>query len=139
MSSSIITVRPATLADSDAIATIHSEALSYYNDFYAAFFERHPRDLIPIATRIALQNPEVHSLVAEEAGETVGFIRYKDMTKKPEPNSNASDKPPPPQVWTIKDHMKDLWQWFDKRSEEMDASKEKALDGRDHFGEFVAN
>ncbi|KAG8668507.1 hypothetical protein FPOAC2_07795 [Fusarium poae] len=133
MSSSIITVRPATLADSDAIATIHSEALSYYNDFYAAFFERHPRDLIPIATRIALQNPEVHSLVAEEAGETVGFIRYKDMTKKPEPNSNASDKPPPPQVWTIKDHMKDLWQWFDKRSEEMDASKEKALDGRDHF------
>jgi hypothetical protein len=33
--------------------------------------------------------------------------------------------------------MKDLWQWFDTRSEEIDASKEKALDGRDHyFGKF---
>ncbi|KAM0266554.1 hypothetical protein ACHAPA_006801 [Fusarium lateritium] len=141
---SSITIRPATLADSDAIASIHSSALEKYNDFYAAFFQRHPRELIPIATRNALQNPgQQHFSVAEEAGRTVGFVRYKEVVKNNtdsgsssnnKPNSNASEQPaPPPAVWTIKKHMKELWQWFDARSEEMDASKEKAVDGRDHF------
>lgn len=137
---SSITIRPATLAESDAIANIHFEALSYYHEFYAAFFELHPRDLIPIATRRALQNPELHFSVAEEAGTVVGFVRYKETVseKKPEPNSNASnDNKPLPPIWTIKEHMKDLWQWFDNRSEEIDASKEKALDGKPHFGKFL--
>ncbi|KAM0346709.1 hypothetical protein ACHAPU_005424 [Fusarium lateritium] len=140
---SSITVRPATLADSDAIANIHSSALESYNDFYAAFFQRHPRDLIPIATRNALQYPGLQFFaVAEEAGETVGFVRYKEVRNTDsgsnKPNSNASEAtapaaPAPPSVWTIKTHMKDMWQWFDARSEDMDASKDKAIGGRDHF------
>ncbi|WZH42885.1 acyl-CoA N-acyltransferase [Fusarium acuminatum] len=142
---SSITIRPATLADSDAIANIHSSALEKYNDFYAAFFQRHPRELIPIATRNALQNPKQHFLVAEEAGQTVGFVRYTEVKNKNntdsdnsnKPNSNASEQPAPapgpPAVWTIKKHMEELWQWFNARSEEIDASKEKAVDGRDHF------
>ncbi|KAM0250104.1 hypothetical protein ACHAP5_002421 [Fusarium lateritium] len=139
---SSITIRPATLADSDAIASIHSSALEKYNEFYAAFFQRHPRELIPIATRNALLYPgQQHFSVAEEAGRTVGFVRYKEVVKNNtdsgssnnKPNSNASEQPTPPAVWTIKKHMEELWQWFDARSEEMDASKEKAVDGRDHF------
>jgi hypothetical protein len=145
---SSITIRPATLADSDAIANIHSSALEKYNDFYAAFFQRHPRELIPIATRNALQNPKQHFLVAEEAGQTVGFVRYTEVKNKNntdsdnsnKPNSNASEQPAPapgpPAVWTIKKHMEELWQWFNARSEEIDASKEKAVDGRDHFGKL---
>ncbi|KAF5002094.1 hypothetical protein FGRMN_577 [Fusarium graminum] len=138
---SSIAIRPATLADSDAIANIHSLALERYNEFYAAFFQRHPRELIPIATRNALQNlgPQFFA-VAEEAGETVGFVRYKEVRNTDsgnKPNSNASEAtasaPAPPPVWTIKDHMKEMWQWFDTRSEAIDASKDKAIDGRDHF------
>ncbi|KAM0562337.1 hypothetical protein ACHAPJ_002026 [Fusarium lateritium] len=128
---SVITIRPATPADSDAIASIHYAALKEYHDFYAAFFERHPRDLIPLATRLALQNPSQHFLVAEDqAGETAGFIRYKEVVQS-KPNSNAS--PPAPSVWTVKEHNKELWEWFNARSEEIDASKEKAVDGKDHF------
>jgi hypothetical protein len=138
---SSITIRPATLADSDAIANIHFSALEKYHDFYAAFFQRHPRELIPIATRNGLQNPEQHFSVAEEAGQTVGFVRYKEVKNNTDsgsnkPNSNASEQPTPPAVWTIKKHMEELWQWFNARSEEIDASKEKAVDGRDHFGKL---
>lgn len=130
-----ITIRPATIDDSDAIANIHYEALQFYHDFYAAFFQLHPRDLIPLATRNALQNPgQQHFLVAEEAGETAGFVRYKEVFKDKKPNSNAK---PPASVWTVKKHMEELWDWFNKRSEEIDASKEKAVDGKDHFGKCL--
>ncbi|KAF5237914.1 hypothetical protein FANTH_10525 [Fusarium anthophilum] len=127
-----ITIRPATIDDSDSIANIHYEALQFYHDFYAAFFQLHPRDLIPLATRNALQDPgQQHFLVAEQAGETVGFVRYKEVFKdKIKPNSNAK---PAASVWTVKKHMEELWDWFNKRSEEIDASKEKAVDGKDHF------
>ncbi|KAG9498619.1 hypothetical protein J7337_009427 [Fusarium musae] len=128
---SSITIRPATIDDSDSIANIHYEALQFYHDFYAAFFQLHPRDLIPLATRNALQNPgQQHFLVAEQAGEIVGFVRYKEVFKDIKPNSNAK---PPASVWTVKKHMEELWDWFNKRSEDIDASKEKAVDGKDHF------
>ncbi|KAF4339844.1 gnat family protein acetyltransferase [Fusarium beomiforme] len=125
-----ITIRPATLDDSDSIATIHYEALQFYHDFYAAFFQLHPRDLIPLATKNALQNPGMHFLVAEQAGEIVGFVRYTEVFKDNKPTSNAK---PAASVWTVKKHMEEFWAWFNKRSEEIDASKEKAVDGKDHF------
>ncbi|KAF5629013.1 gnat family protein acetyltransferase [Fusarium tjaetaba] len=128
---SSITIRPATIDDSDSIANIHYEALQFYHDFYAAFFQLHPRDLIPLATRNALQNPgQQHFFVAEQAGEIVGFVRYKEVFKDIKPNSNAKT---PASEWTVKKHMEELWDWFNKRSEEIDASKEKAVDGKDHF------
>jgi hypothetical protein len=129
---SSITIRPATIDDSDSIANIHYEALQFYHDFYAAFFQLHPRELIPLATKNALQNPgQQHFLVAEQAGKIVGFVRYKEIIKNNKPNSNAK---PATSVWTVKKHMEELWAWFNERSEEIDASKEKAVDGQDHFG-----
>ncbi|KAF5021693.1 hypothetical protein F66182_6250 [Fusarium sp. NRRL 66182] len=126
-----ITIRPATLDDSDAIAAVHHEALKYYNEFYAAFFERHPRDLIPIATRSALQNPSQHFLVAEAGESVAGFVRYRVV----KPNSNASEhqQPPTSWVWTVKKHLEDMWEEFNARGKDMDACKEEAVDGNDYF------
>ncbi|KAF5008503.1 hypothetical protein FDECE_5236 [Fusarium decemcellulare] len=129
-----ITIRPGTLADSQAISRVHYEALSTYHDFYAAFLQKHPREIISIGTDRALRDPEVVVAVAEDvvAGEIVGFIRYKAIN----PNSNANkklDETQAPPAAAPKEHLEDLWQRFCAREAEMDACKKEAVDGQRHY------
>ncbi|KAI8660292.1 N-acetyltransferase domain-containing protein [Fusarium keratoplasticum] len=132
-----IALRPATLADSDAISNIHYEALNRYHVFYAAFFQKHPRDIIRIADRGAIQDPGRTVVVAEEeGGEIVGFIIYQIANS----NSNKSDEDtrdgPPLSISEPKEHLKELWDRFNERNAEMDKCKEEAIKGQKHYGTF---
>ncbi|UPK94084.1 hypothetical protein LCI18_005019 [Fusarium solani-melongenae] len=132
---SSITLRPATLADSDAISNIHYEALNRYHVFYAAFFQKHPRDIIRIADRGAIQDPGRTVVVAEEeeGGEIVGFIIYQIANS----NSNKSDEDtrdgPPLPISEPKEHLRELWDRFNERNAEMDKYKEESIKGQKHY------
>ncbi|OHE97758.1 hypothetical protein CORC01_06963 [Colletotrichum orchidophilum] len=136
-------IRPATEADADAIAAVHYAALDQFHDFYAAFFQRHPRELLPLSMRLALKDPKKHFLVAvvPDTHAVVGFIRYHivDATEPPsaislaKPTGSADTEPAVPSIFAIKSHMKELWERFGHpRDNEMDECYEKAVDGRQH-------
>ncbi|KAK1670993.1 acyl-CoA N-acyltransferase [Colletotrichum godetiae] len=136
-------IQLATEADADAIAAIHYAALEQFHDFYATFFERHPRDILPLSTRLALKNPKNRFLIAVVPGThaVVGFIRYHvvDATEPPaattlaKPTESADTEPTVPFIFSIKPHMKEMWERFGHpREEEMDECYEKAVDGRRH-------
>lgn len=130
---SSITLRPATLTDSDAISNIHYEALNRYHVFYAAFFQKHPRDIIRIADCGAIQDPGRTVVVAEEGGEIVGFIIYQIANS----NSNKSEEDtrdgPPLSISEPKEHLRKLWDRFNERNAEMDKCKEEAIKGQKHY------
>ncbi|RSL43766.1 hypothetical protein CEP53_011551 [Fusarium sp. AF-6] len=135
---SSITLRPATLADSAAISNIHYEALNKYHVFYAAFFQKHPRDIIRIADTGAIQDPGRTVVVAEEegGGEIVGFIIYQIANS----NSNKSEEDtrdgPVLSSSEPKEHLRELWNRFNERNVEMDKVKEEAVKGQKHYGMF---
>ncbi|RSL84808.1 hypothetical protein CEP51_003688 [Fusarium floridanum] len=132
---SSITLRPATLADSAAISNIHYEALNRYHVFYAAFFQKHPRDIIRIADSGAIQDPGRTVVVAEEegGGEIVGFIIYQIANS----NSNKSEEDtrdgPVLSISEPKENLRELWNWFNERNVEMDKVKEEAIKGQKHY------
>ncbi|RTE74849.1 hypothetical protein BHE90_010711 [Fusarium euwallaceae] len=132
---SSITLRPATLADSAAISNIHYEALNRYHVFYAAFFQKHPRDIIRIADSGAIQDPGRTVVVAEEegGGEIVGFIIYQIANS----NSNKSEEDtrdgPVLSISEPKEHLRELWDRFNERNVEMDAIKEEAVKGQKYY------
>lgn len=140
-----IVIRPATEADADGIARVHHLALAQFDDFGAAWFERRPRDILPLSTRAALQAPKNRFLVATLPGSdaVVGFIRYH-VVGATEPSTDTAttttdvpevaEKPDPvAALFAIKEHMKELWERFaHPREDEMDACYEKAVDGRKH-------
>ncbi|KAF7552883.1 hypothetical protein G7Z17_g4062 [Cylindrodendrum hubeiense] len=142
---SSLTIRPATIADKDAIFSVHYEALPLYHEFYGALFRVHPRELLPMLTERALKNPTFVFLVAEMEGSVVGFIRYSiveeqspdatheksegDITANKEVKSKKSSPP----LIGPKEHLEEIWDRFNKRDVEMDASKEEAVKGQRHF------
>lgn len=141
MSMSSITVRPATVADGPVISRIHYEALDTYNEFYAAFLQTHPRDMIPQLTKAALEKTENIFIVAEDAvsGDVVGFIRYlmEDPAEEAKKSDNAPG-PAAPSLFGCKKHLKELWDKVNEREDEMDACYEKALKGKRHACELTA-
>lgn len=138
-------IRLATLADKDAIFHVHYQALMQHHDFYGALFKTHPRELLPMLTERALKNPTFVYLAAELEGSVVGFIRYSIVEaqdpdaaeKKAEGENIAKDKdnqkPPRPPLISPKDHLKDIWDRFNKRDDEMDACKQEAVKGQRHY------
>ncbi|WYZ38255.1 hypothetical protein EsH8_III_000169 [Colletotrichum jinshuiense] len=138
-----ILIRPATEADTEAIAKVHYAALAKFHDFYAAFFERHPREILPISTRNALRDSSNRFLVAvsSETDAVLGFIKYIIVNSTESPtttpiiqSSDATEvQPNAPSVFAIKSHMKELWESFSHpREDEMDECYEKAVNGRKH-------
>lgn len=137
------TIRNATAADASAIAQVHYDALDAFHDFYAAFFQNHPRVTLKKSTQKALTNPENHFLIAEtEQGRIAGFVRYtvhesapstqevkEEITKDPEPKATE------PSLFAIKDHLKDLWDKFDRRQEEIETCYKKAANNEKHICE----
>ncbi|KAM6519254.1 hypothetical protein FALCPG4_012900 [Fusarium falciforme] len=131
---SSITLRPATLADSDAISNIHYEALNRYHVFYAAFFQKHPRDIIRIADRRAIQDPGRTVVVAEvEGGEIVGFIIYQIANSNSNKSEDDTRDGPPLPISEPKEHLRELWDRFNERNAEMDKCKEEATKGQKHY------
>ncbi|GKT41227.1 uncharacterized protein ColSpa_01408 [Colletotrichum spaethianum] len=140
---STITIRGAREGDSDAIAKVHYAALDQFHEFYAAFFERHPREILLLSTRAALQDPKNRILVATlpESDAVVGFIKYNvvdatetlDAPTAVESMQPSESQPIVPSFFTIKPHMKELWERFGHpREDEMDECYMKAVNGRKH-------
>lgn len=138
---SVITLRPATLADSDAISSVHYEALDRYHVFYAAFFQKHPREIIRTAAQRAVQDPGRTVVVAEAegGGEIVGFIIYRianSNSNKSEEEEEDTRQEPAVSILEPKKHLKELWDRFNERNAEMDACREEAVKGQKHYGTF---
>ncbi|KAK1975995.1 acyl-CoA N-acyltransferase [Colletotrichum cereale] len=139
----MIAIRAAREGDSNAIARVHYVALDRFNDFYAAFFERHPRDILPLSTRANLKDPKNRILVATlpKTDAVVGFIKYNiveatETLNAPTPASliqPAQSQPAVQPFFAIKAHMKELWECFGHpRDDEMDECYAKAVNGQRH-------
>lgn len=133
-------VRPATLDDENTIQKIHYIALAPYHDFYAALFSVHPKDLLPTLDGRALRKPSEKFLVAVDSStdKVVGYVRYQivDVEEKESAKVSAkgqvSSQPTPPLV-TPKEHLKDVWERFNKRDDDLDACREKTIQGQRHI------
>ncbi|KAH7121862.1 acyl-CoA N-acyltransferase [Dactylonectria estremocensis] len=142
-----VTIRPATLADKDAMADVHDKAMMPFLEFYSALWTKTPSEVLPVLTEKAMNNPKFVFLVAEVEGSVVGFTRYTiipaqkpaDVTnEKVEQDSTAKKEPEeekPPHVLLIqpKEQLKEIWVRFNARDAEMDACKEKAVKGQRHY------
>jgi ribosomal protein S18 acetylase RimI-like enzyme len=138
-----IELRPATAGDADAIARIHYYALEEFQEIYIAFWVNHPRDILPESTRKALQDPSQTFLVAADAasGEVLGFVRYyiaeeaggevKDVQAVG--NSDEQGAQSLKALFAPKKHLKELWERFNERDDEMDACQENTLKGCRHI------
>ncbi|KAK7213110.1 hypothetical protein V2G26_020288 [Clonostachys chloroleuca] len=137
-----ISIRPATVADTDAICTVMMDAQEPLHEFYELFFKDHPRKLAPIAMRQALAKPDKFTfLVAEEektdgsAGrEVVGYVRYTvvgaaDATGE----STSAPAPPVSTVWDRPGHMEALWEQFNADQNAAEAVVEEVIAGRRHL------
>ncbi|TDZ65210.1 hypothetical protein CTRI78_v003504 [Colletotrichum trifolii] len=149
MPSATIHVRPATEDDAVAIGRVHHAALSPYHDFYRAFFARDPEEIMPLSTRLALNNAKNKFLVAifPQTNIVAGFVRYHiaeatDATEEPtvpaSPARSAAEKPENQpslaSLFAVKPHLKELWgRYGHPRETEMDESYEKVMDGRRHI------
>ncbi|KAL6900420.1 acyl-CoA N-acyltransferase [Trichoderma evansii] len=134
-----VKLRPAQPADATAIANTHYRALDQYHEFYGAFFVLDPREILAKSTPLALEKPENTMLVAvdEESSDVVGIVKYTiEAEKLPSAATVAGDSTPAPagpSLTAVKAHLKELWDEFGKRRDEMDECYEKAADGKRHI------
>ncbi|KAL7953104.1 acyl-CoA N-acyltransferase [Trichoderma compactum] len=132
-----VTIRPASPADAPAIAAVHYRAQDKYHGFYGAFFVHSPRDILTQATATAVRKPENVYLVAvdEEEKRVVGFVRYAVKEEKEEGKQEeaAAVAEAGPSLFGVKEHLKELWDEFDKKQVAMDGCYEKAADGKRHI------
>ncbi|KAJ3486995.1 hypothetical protein NLG97_g6510 [Lecanicillium saksenae] len=139
-----ITIRRGTPADISAIVQAHYEALDQFHQFYAAFFKKHPSELIPVMTKKAFdKEPPAVFYVAEDQTTTteegkpdvVGFVRYsieeaKDASKEEEENEDGKEEESP---YACKEALKGVWKEFCDAQAKRDETMENAAQGRRHM------
>jgi hypothetical protein len=144
-----IYIRPATIGDAASVSQIQYEALKKFHAFYSGFLATHPRNILPITTKAAINNPKNIFLVAVDAAtdEVVGFVRYAIVPEKqPEEENEAKGKekedaksqldrsqPEFANLFAPKEHVKKLWEEFSTRDDEMDACYEGVAKGQKHY------
>ncbi|KUL86960.1 hypothetical protein ZTR_05763 [Talaromyces verruculosus] len=144
-----IYIRPATIEDAASVSQIQYEALDKFHNFYSGFLATHPRNILPITTKTAINNPKNIFLVAVDAAtdEVVGFVRYAIVPEKqPEEENEAKEKekedaksqldrsqPEFANLFAPKEHVKGLWEEFSTRDDEMDACYERVAKGQKHY------
>ncbi|KAH8695505.1 acyl-CoA N-acyltransferase [Talaromyces proteolyticus] len=153
MAAPTIEIRQATAYDIIPISQIHYRALERYHEFYAAFLATHPRDILPKSTESALKTPDNIFLVAADSvtGKVVGFTRYYIVPEEKEkeedrrkalssatPSAEATQAQSKPQVqvsslYASKSHVKDIWDRFSERDDEMEAVYTGEVKGQRHL------
>jgi hypothetical protein len=144
-----INIRPATIEDAPVLSEIQYQALEKFHEFYSGFLSTHPRDILPITTKTAINNPKNIFLVAVDAAtdEVVGFVRYgivpekqpevekeKEQEKKEDAKSQLDRSQPVfANLYAPKEHVKGLWEEFSTRDDEMDACYEGVAKGQRHY------
>jgi hypothetical protein len=135
-----ITIRPATVADTDAICAVMMDAQEPLHEFYELFFKDHPRKLAPVAMRQALAKPDKFTfLVAAEetdgsAGrEVVGYARYSIVGAADATAEESAPAPPVSTVWDRPGHMEELWEQFNADQNAAEAVVEEVIAGRRHL------
>lgn len=144
-----INIRPATIEDAPSVSQIQYEALEKFHNFYSGFLATHPREILPITTKTAINNPKNVFLVAVDAAtdEVVGFVRYAIVPEKqPEEEKDEKEQekedgtsqldrsqPEFTNLFAPKEHVKELWEEFSTRDDEMDACYEGLAKGRKHY------
>ncbi|CAH0038058.1 unnamed protein product [Clonostachys rhizophaga] len=137
-----ISIRPATVADTDAICAVMMEAQEPLHEFYELFFKDHPRNLAPIAMRQALAKPDKFTFfVAEEektdgsaSRDIVGYVRYTIVgAADAAGESTSAPAPPVSTVWDRPGHMEQLWEQFNADQNAAEAVVEEVIAGRRHL------
>ncbi|OAA35890.1 Acyl-CoA N-acyltransferase [Beauveria brongniartii RCEF 3172] len=136
-----IIIRPGTAADADAISQVHYEALDRFHAFYATFFKKHPRELIPIMTSRAFaetRRPVQVFYVAEDEdeGDVVGFVRYSIEEAKTEDDKKGMEEvkgKKEESPFACKEALKEVWNAFGEEQAKRDAMLEDAAKGQRHM------
>lgn len=137
-----IYIRPAMIEDAASVSQIQYEALEKFHNFYSGFLATHPRNILPITTKTAINNPKNIFLVAVDAAtdEVVGFVRYAIVPEKQPEEENEDAKsqldrsqPEFVNLFAPKEHVKELWEEFSTRDDEMDACYERVAKGQKHY------
>ena len=144
-----INIRQATIEDAPSVAQVQFEALEKYHNFYSGFLAIHPRDILPTTSKTAIGNPKNIFFVAVDAAtdEVVGFVRYaivpekQPEEEKPKAEEEKEDaksqldrsQPQFANLFAPKEHVKELWEEFNTRDDEMDACYEGMAKGQRHY------
>lgn len=119
------------------MAQAHWRALAAWNDFYDAFYVEDVRNLISEMIAMGMNKPGTQYLVAEDSvGGVVGFVRWQTVPATGEPGPGTE----PDEVvarrkalLTTKEHLKDLWEKFGERGDEMEKVHDGVVKGRQHL------
>ncbi|CAH0044300.1 unnamed protein product [Clonostachys solani] len=136
-----ISIRPATVADADAICRVQMDAQEPLHEFYELFFKDHPRKLAPIALRQALARPDKFTFLVAEKEETdgsaskevVGYARYTIVRAADDAAGESTPAPPASTVWDRPGHMDELWGQFNADQDAGEAVVEEVIAGRRHL------
>ncbi|OAQ98906.1 hypothetical protein LLEC1_02455, partial [Akanthomyces lecanii] len=131
-----VTIRRGTSADASAISQAHYEALDRFHEFYGAFLERHPRELVPAMTARAFAKREpaqVFYVAEEDGGDVVGFVRYcvEEAKAGGEEKKEKGEEEESP--YACKEAMKEVWKAFSDAQAKRDAMVEMAAKDQRHM------
>lgn len=149
-------IRKAVPSDLLETRETHFTALEYFHAFYGLWFVNKPWDIILGGQEKMINDPVRQFFVAvdDDTGKVVGSCVFAiipdaatvkaekeakeaaEKKKKEDDLNNGIVAEEKPSLYAVKKHLKPLWKEFGQRGDRIDASHEKAMEGKKHLCKF---